>query len=81
MRAVDKLRVRWGRRAKDLMFYWPTAAGAKSDAHYLHARVFTEEFMQEMKKRGYDLTTLRFEIAPQIGNDKFASQQKGDACG
>ena len=74
MKTIDKLRVNWGKRERDLMFHFPLGFYTKSDAHYLHG-VFTAEFIKEMDERGYDITTLKFEISPKVGDDKFSSQR------
>jgi len=78
MKAKDKLRVFWGKKQQQLMFYWPLGIGTKSDAHYLYG-VFDELFVSEMQQRGYDIQTLRFAISPLAGNEKFVSMRKKGA--
>lgn len=75
MLAVDKLRAWWSKKANDIILYCPLGYGTKSDAHYL-SQVFDEEFVAEMKNRGYDISTMKFSIEPSVGNDKFSSQRK-----
>lgn len=40
----------------------------QTDAHYLFDNVFTKEFVKEMTDRGYDVTTMKFEISPKLPN-------------
>lgn len=74
MKARDKLRATWSKREKDVMLHFPMGAQTKSDGHYL-AGVFNKEFIDEMERRGYDISTMKFEISPQAGNERFASQR------
>ena len=53
----SKLRATWSKREQDVMIHFPR----KCDGHYLSG-VFDKQFIQEMRQRGYDLTTLRFSI-------------------
>ncbi len=58
-----KLWVRWGRREEDLVYGWPAQ---KADGHLLYhiLRPGNEKgLLAELEARGYDLTTLRFEVA------------------
>lgn len=75
VKAQDKLRVTWGRGEREVLFHFPLGAGTRSDAHYLSSMVFTKEVTDELEARGYDLKTLRFEISPAAGNERFASQR------
>ena len=43
---------------KTLVFSWPTQ---KSDAHFLSS-VLTEDFLESLTRRGFDVTTLKFEV-------------------
>jgi hypothetical protein len=64
-RKPANLRVRWSKRERDLTFAWEQHA---PDGHLMHnafnvvpvhgGRSLTEE----LEARGYDLTTLRFQI-------------------
>ena len=74
MRAKDKLRAYWSRRENDLMLYHPLGMQTVTDAHYL-SNMFNKEFTEQLKRRGYDLKTLKFSIEPLAGNDRFASQR------
>lgn len=50
-----------------------------SDASYLLGHVFTQEFKAEMERRGYDISTFKFEISPKIPTnrpDKFETLNK-----
>lgn len=74
MKKIDKLRAYWSKREDDIMFHWPGGTATKCDGHYL-CRVFTKDVLDELKNRGYDLTTIRFSIEPQKGNQRFTSQR------
>lgn len=78
MKAIDKLRVYWWKKERDVAFHWPGGIQTKCDAHYLSG-IFTKEFQEEMERRGYDITTLRFEICPMKGNQRFTSQKEGES--
>lgn len=60
--AKDKLRIFWSERERDIYCDFPVGIGTKRDAHYLLGGVFTKEFADELERRGYDLSTLKFEI-------------------
>lgn len=68
IKAEDRLRVHWSKEECDLMAHWPTMVQGSSDASWLFGHVFTEEARKELTKRGWDITTLRFSIAPKLGN-------------
>lgn len=78
MEKNDKLRVDWNKRENDVMFHYPLGLQTKTDAHYLHSSVFTDEFIEEIKKRGYDIKTLKFEIQPDFNRrpEKFQTIAK-----
>lgn len=75
MKRNDKLRAWWNKKERDVHGYQPMGTGTTADIRYLICEVITPEFCKELDKRGYDLSTMRFEICPQIGNLKFASQR------
>jgi hypothetical protein len=58
------------------MFYSPLGMQTVCDARYLNDMVFTKEVLEELERRGYDTTTIKFSIEPQKGNERFASQRK-----
>lgn len=74
MDAIDKLRATWSKRETDVMLHFPNGQGTKCDAHWLSG-VFNKEFIDELFRRGYDPTTMRFSVEPQKGNQRFVSQQ------
>jgi hypothetical protein len=76
MKAKDKLRAQWSKKEDDLMYYFPLGRDTKADGAYLAISVFNYQFIQQMKARGYDITTLRFEIAPACNNPKFVSERQ-----
>lgn len=69
----DKLRFHFGRDPEnkssyDFIFDWPMMREGKADGAYLNNHVFTKEVLEELKRRGWDLTTIRFSIAPKLEN-------------
>ena len=77
MKAKDKLRAYWSQKDRDLMLDFPLGTGTSSDGHYL-SHVFNKEFTDELESRGYDVSTMKFEVCPKVGNGlKFASQRNG----
>lgn len=73
VRAVDKLRVRWCRRERDMLALYPLGSQTSSDGGWLlHA---LGPILEELERRGYDKTTLRVSIEPARGNTRFASQR------
>lgn len=74
MKAADKLRAYWSKGERDLMLWNPAGEGTRPDARFL-SDLFGKDFQAEMERRGYDFTTLKFEISPKVGNQRFASQR------
>lgn len=65
MKKTAKLRVDWSKKEGDLILHYPIGRFTKNDAHYL-SRFFNNEFIKEMTDRGYDITTLKFEVSPKL---------------
>ena len=76
MKLNDKLHAYWSKRENDLMVWHPEGTGTRCDGHWLVGSVFVKAFTDELKTRGYDVTTMRFSIEPQKGNTRFASQRE-----
>lgn len=74
MQANDKLRATWSKKENDVMLHYPVGFYMSSDGHWL-SRIFNKEFTDELKKRGYDITTLKFSVEPKAGDIRFASQR------
>ena len=64
----EKLKCRWSKGKKDLLFYYPN----KADGHFLHGFFSYNRydslgheynFIRDLESRGYDITTLKFEIS------------------
>ena len=60
-----KLRARWDKRERDMKFFYPTCG---ADGILIHVALNTRmesglTLTEELERRGFDLTTLRFEIA------------------
>lgn len=63
----------------DIVVNFPLGRLTNCDANFLLGYVFTQEFKDEMEKRGYDITTFKFEISPKIPTnrmDKFETLNK-----
>lgn len=67
----NKLTAKWSKRERDIIFHYPS----KPDGHLLYivlccerqtsgfdGAVFSPSLVEELKRRGYDITTLRFEV-------------------
>lgn len=72
MKAVAKLRARWSKRERDILAQYPAGSQTKSDGGYLCH--ILKPTLAELERRGYDITTFRFSIAPSQGNARFDSQ-------
>lgn len=79
----DKLRVRYKfdqeSNSYDFICDYPLGKQTCCDANYLFSHLFTQEFKEEMERRGYDITTLKFEISPKFSTtrpDKFETLNK-----
>lgn len=69
LKTKNRLRVAWSKRKNDMIFHFPKD---KCDAHliqlyfyghkYIAGKV-SPSFIEELEKRNYDITTLRFSIA------------------
>ena len=64
----DKLTAYWDKKENCIGAYHPLGFMTQTDAHYLFDKVFTKEFVKEMTDRGYDVTTMKFEISPKLPN-------------
>lgn len=69
----DKLRFYFGRDPEnkhtyDFIVNYPMMQMGNADAGYLFDCVFTKEVREELAQRGYDLTTIKFSIAPKLEN-------------
>lgn len=71
----DKLHAYWSKRERDVILYSPLGQQTTCDGAFL-AGVFNKAFTDELERRGYDVSTLRFSIAPKQGNERFASQRQ-----
>lgn len=54
----SRLSVKWSKKDNDLICDFPK----KTSANYLFTKVFNDDFVEEITKRGYDLKTLKFSI-------------------
>jgi hypothetical protein len=67
----NKLKAYWNKKEKDIYFRYPLGIGTKCDAHFLSG-VFNENFLNELRDRGYDISTLKFEILVDKNSNKYA---------
>lgn len=68
LKKKDKLTAYWDKKENCIGAYHPLGFMTQTDAHYLFDNVFTKEFVKEMTDRGYDVTTMKFEISPKLPN-------------
>ena len=64
----EKLTAYWDKKENCIGAYHPLGFMIQADAHYLFDNVFTKEFVKEITDRGYDVTTMKFEISPKLPN-------------
>jgi hypothetical protein len=69
----DKLRVYYGHDDEDkynydLVVSWPMMKLGSCDGGWIFSHVFTDEVKEEFERRGWDITTLKFSIAPKLVN-------------
>ncbi len=74
--AENKLKIRWDKFENDFMIFYPKkcdghlAYGMLSSQHYSKfSDEWEKSFKEELEDRGYDLTTLKFEIQKKEEND------------
>lgn len=68
LKKKEKLTAYWDKKENCIGAYHPLGFMTQTDAHYLFDKVFTKEFVKEMTDRGYDVTTMKFEISPKLPN-------------
>ena len=68
LKKKEKLTAYWIKKENCIGAYHPLGFMTQTDAHYLFDNVFTKEFVKEMTDRGYDVTTMKFEISPKLPN-------------
>ena len=71
----DMLDVCWNKSDEELECFYPEGKDTRNDAEYILFEIFKTSKCNELKKRGYDLSTLKFSIAPRKGNKKFKSER------
>ena len=67
----NKLRAKWSKSERDIIINYPLGIQTNCDMAYLFCDVFTKEFKKEMEDRGYDITTLKFEIKVDEKGKRF----------
>lgn len=68
LKKKEKLTAYWDKKENCIGAYHPLGFMTQTDAYYLFDNVFTKEFVKEMTDRGYDVTTMKFEISPKLPN-------------
>lgn len=71
MKKENKLRVKYSKRERDIVCEYPKGILTKCDSNYIFSEVFNDEFIEEIKRRGYDITTLKFEIKVDEKGERF----------
>lgn len=66
----NKLTARWSKKEKDILVTYPLGIQTQCDMGYLF-EVFNKNFIKEMKDRGYDIKSLKFEIKVDTESDTF----------
>jgi len=56
----DGVKVYWSKRERDLMVDWDREATGANPRHIIE--LFPQDVLDELDRRGYDITTLRFSI-------------------
>jgi hypothetical protein len=72
----NSLAVYWSKAERDLVLCHPSGPQTKADSHYLNACVITKEVSEELTRRGYDVTTLRFSICKAEGHARWEPPQE-----
>ena len=70
----NKLRARWSKREKDIVVTYPRGILTVCDCNYLFSNVFNDDFVEEIKARGCDITTLKFEIKVDEKGERFKTK-------
>ena len=68
-----KLRMIYDKRKGKAIVHHPPGVATDGDADYIYA-FFDRKFGDHMKKLGYDLKTLKFEISPMPNKRRFKGQ-------
>lgn len=72
----DTLSVCWNEEEQDLECFYPAGVQTKCDANYLLNNILDTAKCKELENRGYDLSTLKFEITQKKGDKRFQSERK-----
>jgi hypothetical protein len=56
----SKTKIKWSKREKDYKISWDK--DHKCNIGFINDYILDEEFLQELRQRGYDLDSLKFEI-------------------
>lgn len=69
-----RIRVWWSKKEQDLMVTWDP--GTEKSAGRVILNIFSEDVLTELDRRGYDTTTIRFQIRKKPPNvlDRIAKE-------
>lgn len=67
----NKLRVRWSKSENDILVTYPLGIMTKCDCNYLLSDIFNDEFVKEITSMGYDIKSLKFEIAVDTKGNRY----------
>jgi len=60
MKHQSTTKIKWSKRENDYKISWDK--DHKSNIGFINDYILDEEFLQELRQRGYDLDSLKFEI-------------------
>ncbi len=58
-----KLTYKWSKKEKDFIIHYPRSCDGHLLFGFFEGYTNVKEFFKELEQRGYDLTTLKFEIS------------------
>lgn len=67
---TNTLRAFWSKKEGDILIEHPYGQGTRADAGYM-ASIFNKKFIKELQARGYDISTLKFQVNPITPSDRF----------
>lgn len=67
----DKMIARWSKKDETIRISYPVGIGTVCDMNYLFSDIFNKEFIHEMTERGYDMTTIKFEVMVDKKHENF----------
>lgn len=65
MKAEDSIQIKWSKREKDWMIYYPNSPDGWLTNDFVGGRDTFQDWVKELKQRGYDLSTLKISVRKQ----------------